>query len=65
MKPSILFLSMLLSACVTDANGTKRYVGPTISGSIGFNGVSVGVTLVGPLPSGEPIPVALPKPSGK
>lgn len=28
MKTSILLLSMLLSACVTDANGTKRYVGP-------------------------------------
>jgi hypothetical protein len=61
MKPILLSLSLVLSlalpACVTDAQGHRHYAGPTISGSLGFNGVSLGLTLVGD--SALP-PVALP-----
>lgn len=61
----ILFAA-LLPACVTDAQGNKHYNGPTVSGSIGFNGMSVGITLVGPAPGPITIPpIELPKPSGK
>lgn len=68
MKYIALIPLLLLAACATDAQGNKHYAGPTVSGSIGFNGVTVGVTLVGPALNGVPItipPIELPKPSGK
>lgn len=63
---ALIILAATLSACVTDSQGNKHYAGPTVSGIIGFNGVSVGITLVGPAPGPITIPpIELPKPSGK
>lgn len=56
MKTILLFLLTLihfLSGCSCppkNPDGTKppcRYVGPAISGTVGFQGVSVGITLWG------------------
>ena len=50
--PAILLVLAFPSCqCPKNADGTKsgpcRYVGPSIQGSVGFNGVSVGLTLYG------------------
>ena len=56
MKTILLFLITLIffASCKCpppNPDGTKsdpcRYVGPSIQGSVGFNGVSVGLTLYG------------------
>jgi hypothetical protein len=49
----LLILILLIPSCTCPpklADGTKppcRYVGPSIQGSVGFSGVSVGLTLYG------------------
>lgn len=62
---------LLLSNCTCppkNADGTKppcRYVGPAISGNVGFQGVTVGITLWGDVPPNEPtvtIPINQPDP---
>lgn len=47
MKHLLLASALLLSACVTDTTGHKRYVGPTLNLNLGFNGASIGIGIVG------------------
>ena len=44
---------MILMACQTGADGKRHYVGPNVTGSVGYSGVSVSVTLWSDLASIE------------
>ena len=63
MKRLIPIILLTSCKCPPPVNGVKQpcvYVGPAISGSVGFQGVTVGVTLWGD-PSTKPtVPLVVP-----
>ena len=52
MKLRLILLGLVAFTLAACANG--KYVGPSIGASVGFNGMSVGVTLYGENPVTKP-----------
>lgn len=42
---ALIICLLLMSSCQTGADGKRHYVGPNVTGSVGYSGVSVSVTL--------------------
>lgn len=61
----LLTFSFSIWGCATDANGHRVYSGPSVGATIGYNGISFGLSLSGPVALPVGVPVQLPKPSGK
>ena len=63
MKRLLPLLLLTSCQCPQPINGIKQpchYVGPAISGSVGFNGVTVGVTLWGDPTTKPAVPIVAP-----
>lgn len=49
----VAMIAMPLVSCQTGTDGKRHYVGPNVTGSVGYSGVSVSVTLWSDLASIE------------
>lgn len=61
MKHLLIIAALACASCKVMPDGTKRYIGPNIGFSGGFNGFTMGITLYGDV--GPVVPIVIPEPT--